>query len=328
MKRKTTYAGFKLFSFLSDITKGNTFFVKHKMYFGALLVGVLPIYSCGQRAPSKIGNDVKLADQDEDDYCELYDYYNGKVSDTAVYRIANKMPEFDNLFGYFGNAINTANFNGYGCSINISFIVEKDGSLSNIRILGSSNPTFDKEAIRILKTMPKWKPGTCKKKPVRVYYEHEYSFSLGIHREHSWASGGDYAPESRKRMEEISCYLVAADPYEVELAQLGPIYDGVEEMPSFPGGEEKMQAYIKQNLPKVKKEKAEEPVLMSCIVEKDGTISNIRPADYLWGIFRGSVKEVEEARVIRLIESMPKWKPGQHDGEPVRVRIMIPVEFD
>lgn len=50
----------------------------------------------------------------------------------------------------------------------ISFIVEKNGSISNVEIMKSAHPLLDKEAIRVVKKMPKWKPGKVGKKKVRT----------------------------------------------------------------------------------------------------------------------------------------------------------------
>ena len=52
----------------------------------------------------------------------------------------------------------------------VSFIVEKDGSLTDIKVEKSIDPLFDKEAVRVVKSMPKWKPGMYRGKPARVIY--------------------------------------------------------------------------------------------------------------------------------------------------------------
>ena len=51
-----------------------------------------------------------------------------------------------------------------------AFIVEKDGSLTDIKVEKSIDPLFDKEAVRVVKTMPKWEPGMWNGKPARVKY--------------------------------------------------------------------------------------------------------------------------------------------------------------
>ena len=60
-------------------------------------------------------------------------------------------------------------------------------------------------------------------------------------------------------------------------------------------------------------------VFIGFIVEKDGSISNVRN-------LRGVDSELD-AEAIRVVESMPRWKPGMHRGEPVRVSYQIPIVF-
>lgn len=54
--------------------------------------------------------------------------------------------------------------------IYVSFIVEKDGSVSTVGIMSSVSATLDAEAIRVVKLLPKWKPGTLNGKPIRVNF--------------------------------------------------------------------------------------------------------------------------------------------------------------
>lgn len=60
----------------------------------------------------------------------------------------------------------------------VNFIIEEDGSISNPRIIKSISPEIDAEVIRVIKTMPKWKPGLQRGKPVRVSYNMAFTFLL------------------------------------------------------------------------------------------------------------------------------------------------------
>ena len=60
----------------------------------------------------------------------------------------------------------------------VSFIVEKDGSLTDVKVIKSLDPAFDKEAIRVVKSMPKWKPGMDNGEPIRVRYSVPVTFQL------------------------------------------------------------------------------------------------------------------------------------------------------
>ena len=60
----------------------------------------------------------------------------------------------------------------------VSFVVEKDGSITNVRVVKSVTPALDEEAIRVVKAMPKWNPGMQNGEPVRVNYTVPILFSL------------------------------------------------------------------------------------------------------------------------------------------------------
>ena len=57
-------------------------------------------------------------------------------------------------------------------------MIEKDGSVSDVKVARSVDPSLDKEAIRVVKAMPKWKPGKQRGKPVRVSYTVPINFQL------------------------------------------------------------------------------------------------------------------------------------------------------
>lgn len=100
------------------------------------------------------------------------------------------------------------------------------------------------------------------------------------------------------------------------------IFQIVEEMPTFPGGEAKLMEYIGQNIqyPQSAIETGVQGrVFVGFVVETDGSISNVKT---LRGIGGGCDEEAE-----RVVKSMPKWKPGRHHDENVRVSYMIPVNF-
>lgn len=100
------------------------------------------------------------------------------------------------------------------------------------------------------------------------------------------------------------------------------VYDVVEVMPQFPGGQIAMLKYIMENIkyPKqIMEEGIQGRVTVSFIVEKDGRVSNVR-------LLR-SVQSALDKEAIRVVKSMPKWTPGKHNGKPVRVRFNLPVMF-
>lgn len=100
------------------------------------------------------------------------------------------------------------------------------------------------------------------------------------------------------------------------------VYDVVEVMPQYPGGQIAMLKYIMKNIkyPKqIMEEGIQGRVTVSFIVEKDGRVSNVR-------LLR-SVQPSLDKEAIRVVKSMPKWTPGKQNGKPVRVRFNLPVMF-
>ena len=96
----------------------------------------------------------------------------------------------------------------------------------------------------------------------------------------------------------------------------------VEEMPSFPGGEKEMYRYIGKNIeyPRMAKESGiSGRVFVTFVVEKDGRVTDVK---VLRGIGGGCDEEA-----VRVIKSMPRWKPGKQRGKPVRVQYRMPIKF-
>lgn len=75
----------------------------------------------------------------------------------------------------YPNVAKESNIQG---KVRIEFVIEKDGTLSNIRVTESLTPETDAEAIRLIQNCPKWKPGTARGMPVRVRYSVPIKFEL------------------------------------------------------------------------------------------------------------------------------------------------------
>jgi protein TonB len=97
----------------------------------------------------------------------------------------------------------------------------------------------------------------------------------------------------------------------------------VENMPEFPGGQQAMMKFIAENTqyPANAMEKGiQGRVVCQFVVEKDGSISNIQ-------VVRTSGDASLDKEAVRVIGTMPKWKPGTQRGKPVRVTYTLPVSF-
>ena len=68
--------------------------------------------------------------------------------------------------------------NGIQGRVICTFVVERDGSITDVKVIRPIDPSLDKEAVRVLKSMPKWIPGKLKGEPVRVKYTLPVTFRL------------------------------------------------------------------------------------------------------------------------------------------------------
>jgi len=113
--------------------------------------------------------------------------------------------------------------------------------------------------------------------------------------------------------------------FEVEnTADESGIYTVVEEPPAYPGGDEARVKYLMENIkyPKeAKKNGIQGTVLVTFVVDKDGSITDTKVFKDQ-GIGGGCDEEA-----LRVINAMPKWKPGKQDGETVKVQMNIPISF-
>lgn len=100
------------------------------------------------------------------------------------------------------------------------------------------------------------------------------------------------------------------------------LFDVVEEMPSFPGGQGALMAFLSSNIkyPVVAQENGVQGrVIVGFVVEKDGSISDVK-------VMR-SVDPSLDREALRVVKAMPKWKPGKQNGSAVRVKYTVPVVF-
>ncbi|SFU42631.1 outer membrane transport energization protein TonB [Porphyromonadaceae bacterium KHP3R9] len=100
------------------------------------------------------------------------------------------------------------------------------------------------------------------------------------------------------------------------------IFVVVEEQPEFPGGNAAMMKFLSDNIkyPVIAQENGiQGRVITNFVVEKDGSITDVQ-------VVRGVDPSLDK-EAVRVIQSMPKWKPGKQRGSAVRVRFTLPVVF-
>ena len=119
--------------------------------------------------------------------------------------------------------------------------------------------------------------------------------------------------------------VVIAPPVEapVEEEEEDVIFQVVESMPEFPGGQQALFKYLAENVkyPVIAQENGiQGRVICQFVVNKDGSIVDVVAV-------RSSGEASLDKEAIRVIKSMPKWKPGKQRGKPVRVKYTVPVNF-
>ena len=181
----------------------------------------------------------------------------------------------------------------------VTFTIEKEGSVSNILVLQSPDKLLADEARRVIASSPAgaWTPGEQRGEKVRVKYTLPVDFRL---------------PQT-----ESATVQGAPDGNEPFLV--------TEKMPSFRSGEIKdfrnwIQMHI-QYPAEAMKNNIQGRVIVSFIVEKDGSVSNI--------LVLQSPDKLLADEALRVIASSPAgaWTPGEQRGEKVRVKYTLPVDF-
>lgn len=117
------------------------------------------------------------------DITDLGDYDGEDTGEAEVFVVVENMPEFPegNVQRWISKHVKypqLAQENGIQGKVFIQFVIEKDGSISDVKVLRGVDSSLDQEAVRVVKSMPKWKPGMQRKKPVRVSYTLPINFQL------------------------------------------------------------------------------------------------------------------------------------------------------
>jgi len=111
---------------------------------------------------------------------------DGNENDTTYsFYVLEQKPEFKGGIGGLmkwiaehTNYPKEAKKKGITGKVFVQFVIERDGSVSNVKLARKVNPLLDEEAVRVIKMMPKWKPGKQRGKPVRVMYQIPINFVL------------------------------------------------------------------------------------------------------------------------------------------------------
>lgn len=218
-------------------------------------------------------------------------------------------------------------------TVYVVFTVDTLGNVVHPKVATSVSPSLDREALRIVRKMPKWIPSREGGKNINM------DFTLIIR-----FSAPPLPPDPEEHVYRLMCNDL---PKELE-PPVDPfkIYDVVDTMPSFQG-DLMTYLYNETRYPAIAEGTgASGRTVVRFVVERDGSISHvkvIRPLassdaipiiDSMTAEYRlkaeahnKALKAMDE-EAARVIKSMPKWKPGKQHGENVRVWTVLAVFFD
>lgn len=188
-----------------------------------------------------------------------------------------------------------------------TFVVEKDGTLSNFEIIHRADSLLDAEALRILQAMPAWRPAKHKGVEVRskTYVPMYFRLNKNARRV---ASTNSNAPLTAKT--------------DTAIAKNADIYTIVDKMPQFETGERGLANFISRVLRypiDARQAGIQGRILCSFIVDAEGRISNVE-------VVQGLHPSLD-AEAVRVLGVMPRWTPGVNNGEKVNVKCLLPIDF-
>ena len=136
-----------------------------------------------------IEEDIMASTEDNVEWVDLDDYDVVEVEpepeEEEIFMVVEDQPEFPGgtaaLLEYLRKNIKypaICRENNIQGRVLVTFIVNKDGAIVEPEVVKSVNPSLDKEALRVISTMPNWKPGSQRGKPVRVKYTVPVAFKL------------------------------------------------------------------------------------------------------------------------------------------------------
>jgi TonB family protein len=192
--------------------------------------------------------------------------------------------------------------------VQIGFTINEDGTVSDIKSLRKIDPLLDNTVIEIIKKSPKWTPGKHKNEVAKVAYQAPVVFKI----DSETKMKTDYVKETSDEKKDYSKTDIIP-------------YSDVDEKPMFQGKEAAefvkwIYIQLQGNYPKEAFEKKIQGLVrVGFTINKDGSISDIKSLR--------KVDPILENAVIELVKKSPKWTPGKHKNEVVKVTYQVPVVF-
>ncbi len=205
----------------------------------------------------------------------------------------------------------------------IQFIIAKDGSINKGRIVRNLGGGCGEEALRVVNSMPDFRPGCQRGKKINLLYTLPVRFKL---EDDDWDYFADYRQKDEVYDEPKDKIIDILDVYDTKSVDVMPRFPGCEHINQTDERKECAQKamlnFIYKNIeyPVDARIKGKEGiVVVTMIVKSDGRIENAE-------VFRGVSYDIDEES-LRVINSMPAWIPGISREENVDVKVTIPIRF-
>ena len=181
-------------------------------------------------------------------------------------------------------------------------------------------PKIEKVEVEKVKSSVKFVPPVIKKDS-EVKPEEELKSQEELNKTNTAIGAFDVKGNDEAAGEVLKAKEVIAQP-EPPKEEETKVFDVVEQMPSFPGGDAELMKFLSSHIkyPVVAEENGiQGRVIATFVVERDGSISDVKVVK--------SVDPSLDKEAIRVLKSMPKWIPGKQNGSAVRVKYTVPVTF-
>ncbi len=186
----------------------------------------------------------------------------------------------------------------------VTFTVETDGRLTTIKSLDQPENTLTDEARLVVAALPRWQPARRK----------------GIVVASAQVLGVPHAAVAYYERNRAAKAAQAGIP--VQFPKDTRVYEYTELMPRFVNGPNELLQYLQQQtkLPaEVLQGKVEGRVFVQMIIQPDGSLKEVK--------VQKGLSAACDTEALRVVKAMPRWTPGQQNGQKVAVRYMLPVPF-
>ena len=186
----------------------------------------------------------------------------------------------------------------------VQFVIDTLGNVGEVKVVRSVREDIDAEAVRVVKTLPRFSPGKNDGKAVNVLYALPVTFKL--------SAEVDPTPLDD---------AVHTKPADAAKA-VGEILEYPEIMPEFPGGEVALMNFLRRNLrypERAAMKRIEGRVVVQFIVDEKGKVGEIKVKE--------SVDKDLDKEAVRICRTLPNFSPALLHGEPIKVWFTLPVTF-